>query len=302
MSYQNNFLFPELVQRMVALSHPLAPQPTGVAPKLLPLQSVRAVLFDIYGTLFVSGSGDIGTAQATDNDDAFWAALTALGLEGRVRKPTPAGSTLIETAIGAAHQRSREAGTEYPEVDITEIWRSVLAALSAELPPEDPDAASLIRRLAVEYECRVNPVWPMPGLREVLAAQRSAGRLLGIVSNAQFYTPLLFQAFLQSELKGLGFQPSLCAFSYQTREAKPSTRLFERVLAVLRSDYNLPPQQTLYVGNDMLKDIWPAARLGCKTALFAGDQRSLRLREDDPRCENVEPDLIITDLRQLVEL
>jgi len=33
--------------------------------------------------------------------------------------------------------------------------------------------------------------------------------------------------------------------------------------------------KTLYVGNDMLNDIWTATEAGCRTVLFAGDQRSL---------------------------
>jgi putative hydrolase of the HAD superfamily len=53
------------------------------------------------------------------------------------------------------------------------------------------------------------------------------------------------------------------------------------------------------VGNDKLNDIWPATQLGLKTALFAGDQRSLRLRENDVRCSGLEPDLVITRLSQL---
>jgi putative hydrolase of the HAD superfamily len=52
----------------------------------------------------------------------------------------------------------------------------------------------------------------------------------------------------------------------------------------------------------MLKDIWPATQLGFKTALFAGDGRSLRLREDDERCRAVQPDLVIDHLSQLAQL
>jgi hypothetical protein len=37
------------------------------------------------------------------------------------------------------------------------------------------------------------------------------------------------------------------------------------------------------------------------TALFAGDRRSLRLRKDDPSCRLLTPDLVITDLGQLIE-
>ena len=56
------------------------------------------------------------------------------------------------------------------------------------------------------------------------------------------------------------------------------------------------------MGNDMLNDILPARSVGFRTALFAGDKRSLRLRRDDPRCNNLKPDMILTDLIQLVGL
>ena len=52
----------------------------------------------------------------------------------------------------------------------------------------------------------------------------------------------------------------------------------------------------------MLNDIFPAQKVGFKTALFAGDQRSLRLRADDPRCRELTPDLVVTDLGQLIGL
>jgi putative hydrolase of the HAD superfamily len=58
----------------------------------------------------------------------------------------------------------------------------------------------------------------------------------------------------------------------------------------------------LFVGNDRLKDIYPAHRVGMKTCLFAGDQRSLRLREDDERVQGLEPDFIIDDLQQLLDI
>ena len=46
-------------------SRPLSPIPTGVERKLQHLEEIRAVLFDIYGTLFVSRSGEIGGAGAS---------------------------------------------------------------------------------------------------------------------------------------------------------------------------------------------------------------------------------------------
>ena len=57
----------------------------------------------------------------------------------------------------------------------------------------------------------------------------------------------------------------------------------------------------MYVGNDMLNDIASAAKVGLRTALFAGDARSLRWRKGDERVEGVVPDLVLTDLLQLVD-
>ena len=57
----------------------------------------------------------------------------------------------------------------------------------------------------------------------------------------------------------------------------------------------------LYVGNDLLNDIYPAKMAGFKTALFAGDARSLRLRENDSKCKDLSADIVITDLIQILD-
>jgi putative hydrolase of the HAD superfamily len=56
----------------------------------------------------------------------------------------------------------------------------------------------------------------------------------------------------------------------------------------------------LYVGNDMLHDVLPAAAMGFRTALFAGDRRSLRRREGDARVASVTPDVVVLQLRDLL--
>jgi putative hydrolase of the HAD superfamily len=52
----------------------------------------------------------------------------------------------------------------------------------------------------------------------------------------------------------------------------------------------------------MFRDIYPAFLTGFKTALFAGDTKSLRLRQDKPELKKVVPDFIITDLMQLLTI
>ena len=114
------------------------------------------------------------------------------------------------------------------------------------------------------------------------------------------FTPFIcFERFLGTTLERRGFDQRLIFFSCDSGHAKPSTFMFQRAKAIL-SGMGIPAASVLYVGNDMRNDILPAKAVGFKTALFAGDRRSLRLRESDDRCRDLSPDLIVTDLRQLI--
>ena len=202
--------------------------------------------------------------------------------------------TVIEglfSAIASDHRQKKAEGTDFPEVDIVEIWRQVLGS---GLP-----AGFSVEAFAIDYEFMANPVYPMPHLMETLGALGDRGVIMGIISNAQFFTPLLFPWFLGKPLAALGFIPDLVFFSHDQGVAKPSPRLFQMAVHRLEG-LNIAPQEVLYVGNDMRNDILPASGMGLATALFAGDARSLRMRADHRACVALEPDLVVTDLAQLL--
>ena len=285
-----------LLKSIHQLSAPLDPIPTGSALKLDVLDGIETILFDIYGTLLVSGSGDVGTAAATDSAEALIQSLIVAGYEGDHERAGELGPELLHAEIEHWHKAARENGTDFPEVEISRVWKKVVERLQAlELLKPDDDTQKILQ-LAVEYECRVNPVWPMPNALRTIDNLRSRGFRLGIVSNAQFYTPLMIEALFGKPLEALGFEKELCVFSYKQLLAKPAVELFHTLET--KVDWNT----TLYVGNDMLNDIWTATQVGCRTCLFAGDQRSLRLREKDKRCKKLVPDAIIDDLHQITEM
>ena len=279
---------------------PLLPESTGVTPRLVELRGVKVVLFDVYGTLFISASGDLGTSVEQLQRQAWQEALTSVDLPQFARCSD--GVDQFRGTIRRHHAQLRDAGVDYPEVDIVQVWQDTLADLAGALPVRDVSLdVRVLRRLATEFETRANPVWPMPGLSECLALLRSRGYRLGIVSNAQFFTAELFRAFLDADLEQLGFDDQLLFFSYAYRRAKPGTFLYERAREVL-SDQNVRVSEVLFVGNDMRNDIWPAQTVGFRTALFAGDRRSLRLRAEDPCCGQLRADVTITDLGQLIQV
>ncbi len=285
-----------LIDSIKKLSAPLEPLPTGAALKLEPLDGVSTVLFDIYGTLLVSGSGDIGTAAAVDSSEALIQSLIVAGYEGDHERAGELGPELLHAQIQLWHKAAREDGIDFPEVEISLVWKKLIERLQALDIIKADDDPHRIQQLAVEYECRVNPVWPMPAAAETLANLRARGFRLGIVSNAQFYTPLTLEALLGTPPDALGFEKELCVFSYKQLRAKPSVDLFQTL------ENKLDWSQTLYVGNDMLNDIWTASQVGCRTCLFAGDRRSLRLREEDKRCRHLVPDAVVDQLHQITEM
>lgn len=279
------------------LSSPLTPRATGMEPRCAVLDDIQAVLFDIYGTLLISGSGDVGVHSDSQPGHALSEAMQAVGLPAL---PEPdAGVALLHDVIRAHQEQHRLDDIVYPEVDISMVWQDVLNRCCEEHWIDVVLTRQQRERFAVEYECRVNPVWPMPGMIDTLNAIKASERSLGIISNAQFFTPLLFPALFEQSVEELGFHPGLQFYSYRYLRAKPGEFLYSQAADTLRT-MGVEPHQTLYIGNDMLKDILPAARIGFKTALFAGDDRSLRLRENDDRVRELQPDVVVTELPQLL--
>ncbi|HOV64043.1 MAG TPA: HAD family hydrolase [Spirochaetia bacterium] len=278
-----------------ACSSPLSPIPTGmgsVLPPERPSPPIQAVLFDVYGTLFLSASGDIGQSEPS----------VPLGLGdlcarfGISDSPELVTDRFREEIIRIHRQKKmvdeEEAGEEtQPEVRVEEIWAALYHF-------ENMESA---REFAVRYECLTNPVYPMPELSSVLERLAMKGLTMGIISNAQFFTPLLFEAFLEKPLPELGFDEELCIFSYVEGEAKPAPKLFQIARdRLLRR--GIDPQSVLYAGNDMRNDVLCAQEAGFRTVLFAGDRRSLRLRTEDEHVQGVRPDWICTSLKEILSI
>lgn len=274
----------------------LAPIKTFVQPKHCQLTDVRAVVFDVYGTLVVSGSGDIGSADSNDHSSLMGRVVSEAGLADQLES-LPTDQTLKSTISKMNASRIGD-DCPSPEVDIVSVWQNVLANHGL---PRAEQCIEQVVCLAATYESMANPTWPMPGAEEVLERLGSRGFDLGVVSNAQVFTPLLVQDLLiLKKFEGSGFRHDLCFFSNRYRHSKPGDRLFQALLQNLQRR-GILPQEALYVGNDMLNDVWSASQVGMKTAWFAGDERSLRPRGDDLRCRGLQPDLVLTSLTQLLD-
>lgn len=283
----------------------LQPIPTDFCPNLKSDSPVKAVIFDIYGTLLISSSGDIDQASMTEK--GMKEAMKASGFSIENLNETVYSFLLkqLPLKIKANHNELKTKGYPFPDVDIFKVWAEMFAeAEKAGLLKLTGDES--LADVIIVFEILSNKVYPMPGMKEVLVELKSRGIPLGIVSNAQFYTPIIMNYFLTGEFSTKQeidfFDPELSVYSYKELRAKPDVALFNKIKSTLKNKYKLQPTDAVFVGNDMLKDVYTAKNSGVRTALFSGDKRSLRIREDDQRAKGIFPDFFVNDLMQIIEI
>lgn len=295
----------EHIERLLGSLPELIPIKTSTGANYSKEKGIKAIIFDIYGTLLVSSSGDIDQAELST--DILSQALEASNIEvtGNATDTLVHILNDLEYTINVCHTEAKKHNVPYPEIDILSIWEIVLLhAKKKGLIKYNGDANVL--RMTCIFEFLSNKVYPMPGMKDVIKQLKAKGFPMGIVSNAQFYTPVVMNYFLSNRV-GLAeeidfFDPELTVFSYRKGIGKPDPRLFASLPGILDAKYGIAANQVLFVGNDMLKDIYTSKQSGFKTVLFAGDKRSLRLRQDDERTAHLKPDHIITELNQLLNI
>lgn len=241
------------------------------APPGNPVLRFHAVVFDIYGTLLDAAAGGVKPDAAADPRLREW-------LAGHGHAPPGSPSGALHQAVLRQHAA---AGVPYPEVDLRVLWREVLGL------PAGYDTTVLVTGI----ENLWHPARWMPGAAKAIRRLLAAGMPLGLLSNAQCNT-----LDSLSPLAGC-FEPDLTVLSYRHGIAKPSPEMFALLCERLHAR-GIAPAETLFIGNDPLQDIVPAAMAGLRTALFTGHPGSLRPG-------SCAPDFVIhewSDLGTIVEI
>ncbi len=242
----------------------------GVGMKL------RGLLFDLNGTVI-----DILTDEGCD--ELYRMMTNLLEYQGISLPPETLRKLYFELNKG---QRRASAET-YPEFDVIALFRQLLeecgSDVTRKLPKRRREQLPLFLaeafRAASRFRLRL-----YPGVTEVLDELRKT-YLLAAVSDGQACWAL-------PELRAVGladyFEPVIISSDLGFR--KPDPRIFERALKKLK----LSPEEVLFVGNDMFRDVYGARELGIRTVFFKSNQ-------GEQRPMGAEPDYIIYDFRQLPE-
>jgi len=236
---------------------------------------IRAIAFDINGTL-----AEIRTDEGLD--EIYLTLRRVLSYQG-VSIDT---WRLREVYFANIKEQQDASGEQYPEFDAVAIFRRIVdefgTGYTKSMPAEKREQLPLFLAELFRAVSRKR-LELYPYVREMLDTLRDRYPM-AIVTDAQ-------SAYARPEMHKVGildyFDTIIVSGDYGYR--KPDKRLFQMALDKL----GVPAEQTLYVGNDMHRDIYGAYNAGMKTALYNSDQG-----EKDHH--GATPDFITTDYRKLM--
>ncbi len=290
---------------------PLVPLGDPLPSRGLVLDGIKVVLFDVYGTLLISNVHEVPEEIGTPQSGPAPRRVEAMGAVIDWLQEKYPGSTATaqperwaedyDQLIGTHQDRRRSQGASYPEVDILEVWREFLLSHMGDLRHVfsiEGNDDILLRRVSLLHECAIHPIWVMPGAREILRELQEAGFILGIVSNAQWYTAEMLTALLDASMEQLGFDPELTVYSFEQGSGKPAPELYEYLIKKLAAR-GIAPYEAIMIGNDFVKDVLPAHQVGLRTAWFCRDDRTIRFKPHDFSTAQKLPDLVISEWEHL---
>jgi putative hydrolase of the HAD superfamily len=241
------------------------------------LMDIRAIAFDVNGTLV-----DIETDETRKS--IFRAAghfLTYQGIDLRRH-------AVRDLYFHILKEQKAASGEKHPEFDAVAIWRKIIADHMTDYTrrlPAEKLAHMPVFLAEMSRGISRRRLHTYPHVYEVLDGLRQRFRL-AIVTDAQ-------SAFARAELNKVGlldyFNPIIISGDFGYR--KPDRRLFHKAL----EEMGVAAENTLYVGNDMHRDIHGARRVGMKTVMFNSDQGKKEYK-------GVKADYVINDYRELARI
>lgn len=300
---------------------PVAPRPSPpkATPFLKPLRGIRAVTWDVYGTLLTISEGRLlflhpdplcieVALDKTIHEFNMWNSMS--------RKPGAPWEymfqqykSLVESSQLAASPHPGEA----PEIDSARIWQVLIERLGKKdfSWSEDfyGDIEGFSEKVAWFFHNALQGTAAAPNALVALEHVREAGCEQGLVGDGQRFTLEQLARALRSHGPESAPGPDLaelfsrgCVFlSYQYGVRQPSATLFEASLSRL-AKLGIGPREVLHVASGLKEKLVPAKKLGMRTALYAGDATSLAATPAEVKDSELRPDRILTDLRQIRQI
>ncbi|HBH54611.1 MAG TPA: HAD family hydrolase [Planctomycetaceae bacterium] len=294
---------------------PPEPVPAKATPFLKPLPEVRAVLWNVYGTLLNIADGEL--LHLVDDPLRMEVALDKTVQEFNMwnsmyRKPgTPWELMFQQYEPLVADQRltGKVRRGETAEINSAQIWKVLVERLLQKKYSWDHalygELDDFCEKIAWFFHSALQGCGAAPGARESIAGLAGQRLVQGVVGAGQSFTLTQVHRLLEEgeglQRQPLPLTPGCVSLSYELGAAPPTERLFAPVLETLQG-LGIEPGEVLYISSRLVADLAPAKRLGLRTALYAGDKTSLRATGSQVRDPELQPDRILTALNQILQI
>jgi len=283
-------------------------------PHLVRLPQVRAVLWNVYGTLLRLNGGELwfehpqafvmGVAlDKTIQEFKMWASMS--------RKPGQPADYLKQmyTQVLTENRSVPGGGEKYPEVASERVWESLIKKLLQKDYKFDAGFFGSLnefsRKVAYFFHASLQATACNDGAAVALRHVAEQGLKQGLLADGQCFTRVQLQRGLAAQDGDIVLDKlldkDLVILSCEVRGRKPSERLFRQAVNALNQQ-GIAPNEVLHVGARIQQDLLPARRLGMRTALFAGDRLSLQATAEQLKEPTSRPDVLLTELSQIAEI
>ena len=291
------------------LPWPVAPkvEPKKASPALKPLP-VKAVLWTAYGTLLSVPKGEL--LFEPEIDFVYDAALDKLIQEFKMwqsmsRKPG-APAAYMKELYKKAYDQVRLTN---PEIVSEKIWDDVYKKLLQKDYVYEVatygSPAEYVKKIAYFFHASIQGCGAYPGAADAIRGVAELGKLNGLLADGQCFTPAQIHKACREQDPSfdvnLFFPVNLRVISAEKKAKKPNDAFFKMAVEALKSR-GIAAHDALHVGSNLARDIAPAKKLGFRTALFVGDKASLGATSEQLKDPVMRPDLMLTELPQILEV
>ena len=293
---------------------PRVPRPIAVnaTPSVEPIEGVRIVLWDVYGTLLriTGGAFWLIPDPQTPLEIALEKTIHEFNMwHSMYRKPGPPWQSMINQYT-EYHKRLSMAATkrngDLTEADLVDIWEAIISRLFDKGYTYDEgfygDVRQFSEKVAYFFHANLQGVEARPAAVQAMQDLHAIEVQQGLLADGQSFTftQLLRALTLQGKLPRLAdmFHPSAVLFSHELGIRKPSRSLFELIVERLRIA-GFRPEEVLHVSCRLETDLVPAKAVGMRTALLAAEASGLEAPLTVLKNPATRPDRLLTGLQQV---
>jgi HAD-hyrolase-like len=288
-------------------------KPAKARPHLESMPNVKAVLWNVYGTLLAIPFGDLLfdhpqplvmeiALDKTINEFKMWGSMSRKpGQPAEYMKHLYSQELLLQRGLGTSER--------YPEVLSERIWEALIKKLFQKEYTFDAGFFGSLnqysKKVAYFFHASSQGTAAQPEAALALQITADAGKVQGLLADGQCFTTVqLARGLRQQEpaLDMLRLLPlTLRTLSCEVKARKPSETIFRQALAAL-AEKGIRAGEVLHVGSNLARDVAPARRMGMRTALYAGDKTSLEAMPEQLKDPGQRPDVLLTELGQIAQV